>query len=471
MPQPHVSDRGQFFHQVLEMVRLIPIRDIVEGLYHVPKGFCPFHNDRHAGSFSLYKKKNTYHCFSCGASGDGIDFVQKQEGIGFKPAVWKLALQFGIVTPEQVVEFYKKGTLENRDIQAPPRTYTDIYVDGVEEPVADPDILHAVYTVFSEGEGLLKKNGRLSEKHRDYLLRERKLSPEDIERGGYFTMPRRTNYFMREFLKALKERHGYDEDVLKEVPGFYYLEKNGGMTFVGHKGIGIPIRDERGRICGIQIRRDQAKKGEQRYIWFSSSFANEKEGMGFGTGSGAPVHVSYPERLDRPHDLYITEGVFKSEQLAKVYHAISVSLQGVQSWRGKLERIFDYLEAEKGQAVLSVHVFFDSDMCENPNVYFAFREMVLALKHTYRNLDFYYYWWDPGFGKGFDDLVLNGFFSEVKRVDYKSYIRAYDKMIATLEKQHDEPIVKIDKEFIQEAFEKDIRPLFVPVGEMGGRSR
>lgn len=466
MTQTNQPDLDQFFHHVLEMVRLIPIQDVVEGLYHVPKGFCPFHNDRHPGSFSLYKKGNIYHCFSCGASGDGIDFVQKQEGLEFRPAVWKLALQFGIVTPEQV-ESYKRGTLGNQDIQAPPRTYTDIYEDGEEMPMAEPDILHAVYTVFAEGEGLLQKRGKLSEKHLDYLTGERKLSMNDIERVGYFTMPRRTKYFMREFLKTLKERYGYDEEVLKKVPGFYYLEKNGGMTFVGHKGIAIPIRDERGRISGIQIRRDQTKKGEKRYIWFSSSFANEKEGMAFGTGSGSPVHVSYPERLKRPHDLFITEGVFKSEQLAKTYQSICVSLQGVQNWRGKIERIIDYLEEEKGQAVLTIHIFFDSDMCENPNVYFAFREMVLALKHTYRNLDFYYYWWDPEFGKGFDDLVLNGFFSEVKRVDYKSYIRAYDKMIDTLEKQHDEPIVKIDKEFIQEAFEKHIRPLFVPAGGRG----
>lgn len=455
-----------FFNQVLERVRMIPIQDIVVDVYRVPKGLCPFHNDRHAGSFHIFKKGNNFHCFSCGANGDGIHFVQRMENIGFKEAVWKLALQFDIVSLEQFHD-YQNGKLSDQKVNTPSRVYDCIFEDAENEVTAplEPEVLHAVFSLFSEGEGLLKKEGKLSKSHIMYLQKERKLSMKEIERVGYFTMPRRTKYFMREFLRALKERYGYDEDTLKGVPGFYYLEKNGGMTFVGHKGIGIPIRDELGRITGIQIRRDQAKKGESRYIWFSSSFANEKEGMSDGTGSGSPAHVSYPIKLAKPNDLFLTEGVFKSEQLAKCFQAISVSIQGVQNWRGKLERIIDYLEEVKGQPISTLHIFFDADMCENPNVYIAFREMVVSLHDKYPFLDTYYYWWDPEYGKGFDDLCFNGFIQKIHRLDSKTYIHAYDKMITDLEKKHGESIMKIDRGLIEEAFNEKIRPLFEKVAK------
>lgn len=265
---------------------------------------------------------------------------------------------------------------------------------------------------------------------------------------------------MKRFIKQLKEKYGYDEDVLKEVPGFYFLNETEEITFVAHKGIGIPIRDEKGRISGIQVRRDVIEKDESRYIWFSSSFANEKEGMSCGTGSGSPIHVSYPERFERKNDIFITEGVFKSEQLAKTVNAIALSIQGIHGWRGKVSRVIDYLEEEKGLGVLYIHVMFDSDICENPSVYQAFRKMALDLKKNYFNTEIYYYWWYPKLGKGIDDLILNGFLSEVKRIDFKTYIRAYDKMIQMLEEQHDTNIMSIDKELVREAFEKYIQPLF-----------
>ncbi|MCL2796775.1 MAG: CHC2 zinc finger domain-containing protein [Firmicutes bacterium] len=41
---------------------------------------CPFHKDN-SPSFHVYDKTNSFHCFSCGASGSGIDFVMRATGL------------------------------------------------------------------------------------------------------------------------------------------------------------------------------------------------------------------------------------------------------------------------------------------------------------------------------------------------------------------------------------------------------
>ena len=40
------------------------------------KGLCPFHGEKSA-SFHVDRDKGLYHCFGCGAGGDGIRFVME----------------------------------------------------------------------------------------------------------------------------------------------------------------------------------------------------------------------------------------------------------------------------------------------------------------------------------------------------------------------------------------------------------
>ena len=52
------------------------------------------------------------------------------------------------------------------------------------------------------------------------------------------------------------------------IPGFFYDKKRGKLSFTGHKGLGILIRNSDSRIVAIQIRKDTIQEGDSRYIWF-----------------------------------------------------------------------------------------------------------------------------------------------------------------------------------------------------------
>ena len=55
---------------------------------------CPFHSDKHP-SFKVNRDAQTFHCFSCGAHGDVIDFIQKFHNLSFKDALKYLGIKPG----------------------------------------------------------------------------------------------------------------------------------------------------------------------------------------------------------------------------------------------------------------------------------------------------------------------------------------------------------------------------------------
>jgi len=73
-------------------------------------GLCPFHDDKHP-SFAVYQ--NNYHCFSCHAHGDAIDFVQKMYGLSFPEALKYLGIEQGRVTPK-IRKDIKKRKIEKQ---------------------------------------------------------------------------------------------------------------------------------------------------------------------------------------------------------------------------------------------------------------------------------------------------------------------------------------------------------------------
>lgn len=60
-------------------------------------GLCPFHDDRHMGSFVVNERMNRYKCFSCGASGDAVTALRELDGMDYPTALRYLAAMYNII--------------------------------------------------------------------------------------------------------------------------------------------------------------------------------------------------------------------------------------------------------------------------------------------------------------------------------------------------------------------------------------
>ncbi len=59
-------------------------------------GRCPFHEDKHAGSFFVNLNTGAFNCFSCGAKGgDIIAFIQLRDRLTFVECIRKLSAEWG----------------------------------------------------------------------------------------------------------------------------------------------------------------------------------------------------------------------------------------------------------------------------------------------------------------------------------------------------------------------------------------
>ena len=70
---------------------------------------CPFHDDKHLGSFSIYPRLNGYKCFSCDASGGPIDFLMDYKQLSYPDALRYLATKYNI----PIEETYDKEKFRN----------------------------------------------------------------------------------------------------------------------------------------------------------------------------------------------------------------------------------------------------------------------------------------------------------------------------------------------------------------------
>jgi DNA primase len=61
-------------------------------------GLCPFHHEK-TPSFYVVEDKSFFHCFGCGAHGDAIGFVTRNDNLDFIEAIEKLATETGLAVP------------------------------------------------------------------------------------------------------------------------------------------------------------------------------------------------------------------------------------------------------------------------------------------------------------------------------------------------------------------------------------
>lgn len=68
-------------------------------------GLCPFHSEK-TPSFTVFPDSESFYCFGCGAGGDAITFVMKNENLDYPSAVEVLAARAGI----QIVREQEKNS-------------------------------------------------------------------------------------------------------------------------------------------------------------------------------------------------------------------------------------------------------------------------------------------------------------------------------------------------------------------------
>ena len=154
---------------------------------------------------------------------------------------------------------------------------------------------------------------------------------------------------------------GYDINTLIRVPGLFYNKEKQSINFKSYRNksfICIPIKDENGKIRGIQLRADKVDEKQSRYIWMSSSKLDEKKFLG-NLSPNSPIDVVYPKSTD-PKTIAITEGHFKAIKIAKTLNFISLSVQGVNNWKHILPTI-NALKI-KYPNINNVVIMYDADM-------------------------------------------------------------------------------------------------------------
>ncbi|WCF11444.1 CHC2 zinc finger domain-containing protein (plasmid) [Paenibacillus thiaminolyticus] len=472
-------DKRQFIEHVIEKARSISVSYVLEKRMNLVRrrgtvlGICPFHNDKSLGSFDVSDRKGIWKCFSCGAGGDTVKFISLYDNINYLEAAFRIALDFNCISQWEYDEYYANRRYRKEQIEKIEKRYVELDKNKFKNDIADNATLDKVFRIFISC-------CTLSEEHEKHLINERRLTSDEISRGLYFTFPTRS--ILKNFMKKVRDHFG-TEDVLLRIPGFYKEEnKKAGkklFTFAKHKGIGIGIQNAFGEVVGIQIRHDNKGLKSSRYVWFSSSFAQDDDKYQGGTASGAPIDVVYPDEIMNT-TVFITEGRFKAMHIAKSTGSIAVSIQGVSSWRGLLKvlevipRSKKVSKAFKGKK-FRIHcllIAFDSDMNYKHQVTEQLRKMTDQLE---LNSYFVYYLnWREDVGKGIDDVLINGGKNEIKRYDKEMWDRLYIKMVETLlENEPFENMSQVPEEVVKKYFDAFVLSKIIPLkpNELGQKHR
>lgn len=301
--------------------------------------------------------KDVFRCPKCGISGGIFDLYSLYTGVPRDKVYAALTqrLQPALSSSRQKVKIVPQAIVQ-------------------EYPITDIETRHATYSA------LLSKL-TLANDHLENL-RNRGLTDNEIVSLGYKTTPIAG---LAAIAKQLREEGYY----LSGVPGFYKTEENV-WTFIKEKrGIIIPVKDYKGRIQGLQIRRDNSEK--RKFRWVSSADLKD------GCKAEGWTHIAGPVT----NEVILTEGPMKAD----VIHALSgitvIAVPGVHS----LTQLKETLEKLKELGLIRVKTAFDMDMSTNCHVQNAFENLTQLLNEL--NLKFGTYLWDSEY-KGLDDYIWEG---------------------------------------------------------------
>lgn len=96
IPRPFIDELLNQTDIVEFIDSYVPLKK--QGSSHI--ACCPFHNEK-TPSFNVIAKKQFYHCFGCGTSGNAISFAMNYLHMSFSDAIETLATRLGLQVPRE----------------------------------------------------------------------------------------------------------------------------------------------------------------------------------------------------------------------------------------------------------------------------------------------------------------------------------------------------------------------------------
>lgn len=193
------------------------------------KCLCPFHNDTHP-SMSIHTGRGIAKCFSCGAGGNAVSFIQKYENeINNNSISFKDAMQKAI-------------DIQGLNITIPSSNYTPL----TEEQKIFQKQTGILRDVLNLNEQNLKLNNAESKKAFEYL-KNRKISLNTINSFHIGYAPNNKKYITEIMSKKYETKDLVDVGISK-------IDEQGNILDVSNERITIPIFDENGNPVGFGAR-------------------------------------------------------------------------------------------------------------------------------------------------------------------------------------------------------------------------
>jgi DNA primase len=239
---------------ILDVVgRVVALRRV--GNRHV--GLCPFHQEK-TPSFHVDASNQFYHCFGCGAGGDVLSFVMKQQNVTFGEAIRFLAERYQVVLPEDDGNAWRK------------RAHDSAYTREREQLF---EVIEAASDFFYR-QLHHSPEGKIA---RDYVLR-RRLPAEVVETERLGFAPARWDA-----LSSFMEQSGFDLQLAEKAGLLSRSAKNRLFDRFRNRLI-FPIRNESNRIVAFGGRTLSQGEGERT--------GDHKDGAGQGH---EPKYLNSPE--------------------------------------------------------------------------------------------------------------------------------------------------------------------------------